>query len=510
MNRQLDNKNWIESTTKCENNNSIEITLITVAKTKVKTLIKTTIKYANDQLANAIIANRKMNIYKVIAVVARTGKVFHGMDMPYITGKGITLPFKAFISVHEVNAYGDSELKKEINLTSKVIGTDCLEITCENNLNLSGRIEQIISHITVETKLPKYAYPWKENIEAQEEQHVSRETVKGNKRMKAQIEIGKIITGKTHDGNNVKMNCINLFEVNGQATALFEIIGKEHLKVSVTIANRPNKKSQETIKYLTTNWKHVIKIIRNPALIRFTNLEKIKVKTYNEETDKNDFEIRVSRKEVEFKDNRYYINDWQSCKIDRLYNYIFYNRSRVMKKAHKMINKYKKHDVIIPLSLAIKYYAKCERVYQGTAKNEVEATKEVLKEINQFLNIEEKLIHYSIPYACYKDHFEDAVKCYEKYIDICEKEYNKETKCMDLVLRIRRKLIEYDNFIFDDTYDKIMKCEQVIYRPHLDNLEEKIGKREISKEEKELQIKNILNKTLIIEDYQAIIDVLND
>lgn len=60
--------------------------------------------------------------------------------------------------------------------------------------------------------------------------------------MKAQIEIGKIITGKTHDGNNVKMNCINLFEVNGQATALFEIIGKEHLKVSVTIANRPNKK----------------------------------------------------------------------------------------------------------------------------------------------------------------------------------------------------------------------------------------------------------------------------
>lgn len=245
-------------------------------------------------------------------------------------------------------------------------------------------------------------------------------------------------------------------------------------------------------------------------MIRFTNLEKIKVKTYNEETYKNDFEIRVSRTEVEFKDNRYYINDWQSCKIDRLYNYIFYNHSRVMKKAHKMISKYKKHDVIIPQSLAIKYYAKCERVYQGTAKNEVEATKEVLKEINQFLNIEEKLIHYSIPYTCYKDHFEDAVKCYEKYIDICKKEYNNETKCMDFVLRIRRTLIEYDNFIFDDTYDKIMKCKQVIYRPHLYNVEEKIGKREISKEEKELQIKNFLNKTLIIEDYQTILDILND
>lgn len=158
MNRRLYNKNWIENTTKYVNNNIIEITLITSANTKVKTLIKATIKYDNEQLANSIIANRKMNIYKVIAVVAGTGKVFNGMDMSYITGKGITLPFKADISVHEFNAYGDSELKKEIYLTSKVIGTDCLEIICENNLNLSGRIEQIISHITFETKLPKYAY----------------------------------------------------------------------------------------------------------------------------------------------------------------------------------------------------------------------------------------------------------------------------------------------------------------------------------------------------------------
>lgn len=162
MNRQLYNKNWKERTTKYADNNTIEITLITSAKTEVKTLIKTIIKYDNEQLANAIIANRKMNIYKVIAVVACTGKVFNGMDMTYRTGKGITLPFQASISLHEVNVYGDSELKKEINLTSKVIGTDCLEITCENNLNLSGRIEQIISHITFETKLPRCAYTCKE------------------------------------------------------------------------------------------------------------------------------------------------------------------------------------------------------------------------------------------------------------------------------------------------------------------------------------------------------------
>lgn len=505
------NKNWKENTMKLEDN-TLEITLTTVAKAAYRTHIKATVTCANEEIMNALITARKMNIYKVIAFLSEYCRVMNCMDMANMSGtKGITLPFSIELKTYKMDFFNNLTVTNHVNCTSKVIGTDALEVVCNATEYHKDEIDVMsVSNITVETKLPKYAYPWKENIEVQEEQHVSRETVKGNKRMKAQIEIGKIITGKTHDGNNVKMNCINLFEVNGQATALFEIIGKEHLKVSVTIANRPNKKSQETIKYLTTNWKHVIKIIRNPALIRFTNLEKIKVKTYNEETDKNDFEIRVSRKEVEFKDNRYYINDWQSCKIDRLYNYIFYNRSRVMKKAHKMINKYKKHDVIIPLSLAIKYYAKCERVYQGTAKNEVEATKEVLKEINQFLNIEEKLIHYSIPYACYKDHFEDAVKCYEKYIDICEKEYNKETKCMDLVLRIRRKLIEYDNFIFDDTYDKIMKCEQVIYRPHLDNLEEKIGKREISKEEKELQIKNILNKTLIIEDYQAIIDVLND
>lgn len=113
MNRQLYNKNWKERTTKYADNNTIEITLITSAKTEVKTLIKTIIKYDNEQLANAIIANRKMNIYKVIAVVACTGKVFNGMDMTYITGKGITLPFQASISLHEVNVYGDSELKKK-------------------------------------------------------------------------------------------------------------------------------------------------------------------------------------------------------------------------------------------------------------------------------------------------------------------------------------------------------------------------------------------------------------
>lgn len=38
----------------------------------------------------------------------------------------------------------------------------------------------------------------------------------------------------------------------------------------------------------------------------------------------------------------------------------------------------------------------------------------------------------------------------------------------------------------------------------------KLEKEEISKEEKELQIKNFLNKTLIIEDYQTILDILND
>lgn len=535
MNRQLDNKNWKESTTKYEDNSTIEITLITAANTKVKTLIKTTIKYDNDQTANAIIANRRMNIYKVIAVVARNGYVAPGMEMPYLTGKGITLPFKANISVHEVNTNGDSELKKEINLTSKVIGTDCLEITCEHKVNINGRIEETISHITFETKLPKYAYTWKEeNIEeqkeeitaeAQEEQNVSRETMKtdtekGNKNMKAQIEVGKIITATTHDCNRIKLRCINLFKVNGQATALFEIVGKEHLKVSVTIAD---KKGRETMKYITTNWKQVIKIIRNPALISFTKLEKIKVKLYNEETDKNDFEIRVGRKQVEFKDNRYFINSWESCNIYRLYCYIFYNRARVMKKAHKMIRQYKKHDINIPLSLAIKYYAAAEKVYMGTAKNEEEATKDAAKEIYQILNKEEKLIHYSIPYSCYKDqHFEEAIDMYGKYIDISEKEYNKETKCMDFVLRIKKSLMEYDNFIFESTYDKIMRCKRVIYREHLNKIEDElgiykngygtyweIGKREIS-EEKENKIKNILNKTLVIESYQTILDVLND
>lgn len=93
---------------------------------------------------------------------------------------------------------------------------------------------------------------------------------------------------------------------------------------------------------------------------------------------------------------------------------------------------------------------------------------------------------------------------------------------MDFVLRISRKLLEYDNFIFDDTYDKIMRCDKVIYRTHLCRLEYELGvveitdgkycekgKKEIGKE-KEQQIKEILNNTLVIEDYQSILDMLKD
>lgn len=600
MNRQLDTKNWKESTTKYENNNTIEITLITAANTKVKTMIKTTIKYNNDKIANAIIANRKMNIYKVIAVVARKGQVFNGMEMPYLTGKGITLPFSASISVHEVNAYGDSELIKEINLTSKVIGTDCLEISCENTLNLNGRTEQINSNITFETKLPKYAYDWNvaseeqaqeeeqvqeeeqaqegknkmqtikakyrlyhqyelknknneialikfeertehkecnndltiliqteyginaeemlqnklstvidtivnpskmtenkivnlkvvnaaskngriyyellitrnswkfrannqgEFIEGdlnnpeymlhnytvrditlttpqatakQEESNVSRETSddqkethtnRESKNMKMQLIEGKIKSVTTHDGSKEKIKCINLFHANDKGTALFEIVGKEHLKLSVTL----DKQYGDALLELVTNWDKIIKLIRNPYFLKYSAYNTIKVRLYNEKTDKSDFEIRIGRQDVEFKDNRYFINGWSSLKLSEnnqgyLYNYIFYNRARVMRKAHKMVKKYKKHDVIIPLSLAIKYYANCEKVYQGTAKNEEEATREIKKEINRHLN-KEKLIHYSIPYAWYKDqHFEDAVKFYDKYIEICEKNITK-------------------------------------------------------------------------------------
>lgn len=402
---------------------------------------------------------------------------------------------------------------------------------CKYKERIGSKYEQ-----TVETKLPKYAYTWKEQSneemeeqtqeqEQQKETNVSRETSDEKnevKNMKMQVAVDKINSVTTHDGNRVKIKCINLFHSNGNGIAVFEILGKEYLKLSVTISNQADKNYDDTLIYLCTNWNKIIKIVRNPLLIETTNLEKIKVRLYDENKDKSDFEIRVSRKEVEFKDNRYYINGWESCNIDRLYNYIFYNRSRVMKKAHKMIRKYKKHDIIIPLYLAIKYNAKCEKVYQGTAKNEEEATKEVTKEINQLLNKEEKLIHYSIPYSCYKDHFEDAVKCYDKYVDICEKEYNKETKCMDFVLRIRRKLLEYDNFIFESTYDKIMRCNKVIYRTHLYKLEDELGveknatgsywekgKKEINAE-KEQQIKEILKKTLIIEEYQTIVDVMND
>lgn len=532
------NKNWKENTMKLEDN-TLEITLTTVAKAAYRTHIKATVTCANEKIMNAMITARKMNIYKVIAFLSEYCRVMNCMDMANMSGtKGITLPVSIELKTYKMDFFNNCTATNHVKCTSKVIGTDALEVVCNATEYHKDEIDVMsVSNITVETKLPKYAYQWtkeieeedltikteqkeeteaqeeqevpeqkEETAEPQEEQNVSCETSpekKGIKTMK-QIEIHKIIATTTHDGNHIKINCINLFKVNGQATALFEIVGKEHLKFSVTISNLPAKKYPDILKYLTENWKQVIKIIRNPYLIRFTKLDMIKVKLYNEEKDTNDFEIRLRRNEVEFKDDRYFINSWESCTIkdEYLYNYIFYSRARVMKKAHKMIKEYKKHNINIPLSFAIKYYAKAEKVYMGTAKNEEEATKELEKEMYQPLNKEEKRIHYSIPYSCYKgQNFEKAVNLYGKYMDIVEKEYNKETKCMDFEIRIKKVLMKYDNFIFANTYDKIMMCERVIYRPHLEKLEEEM---------EESEIKNILNKTLIIEDYQTIIDVLND
>lgn len=527
MNRQLRNKNWIETTINMDKHNVMEITLTTVADKNVKTHIVAQIYYKNKKVADAIMAGRRMNIYKTIATLAEFGKVWENMDTTFYTGKGITLPLKIKINVYDMFRDNGTKLVKVVELDSTVTEEDTLDIYCR----CCERTEMKESKITFKTKLPKYVNEQEmtqnenkaQTIEPAEPEKQEPQNKCKSAKVKNQLTLYKTVTVKTHEGKRITLMCNNIFKNNNQtATAILKVVGREHLTIDVTITTS----EEDPIDVLQTKWKQICNIIRKPHLMKSTKFESLRIREYNSKKEIFDFEITLDREKIYWYDSRLQSQNLNSCDLmdalDKNSDYIFYNPSRVMHCAWDMVKTYKKSGKELNIGIAIKYFAAAEKVYQGVYQDITAATREISREILLLTKDKSTKIFYSIPYYVYKNHFEDALKFYERYITVLSKNYSKETKSMDLELVIERKQYVYDNYINEKMYDRLMKAEKILYRTHFDEIKKEmgvyfngygtyweIGKREISKD-KEEKLKKLLRHTYIINDYDEIINMMQE
>lgn len=340
---------------------------------------------------------------------------------------------------------------------------------------------------------------------------------------KNQLTLYKTVTVKTHEGNRLTLMCNNIFKNNNQtATAILKVVGREHLTIDMTITTS----EEDPIDALQTNWKQLCNIIRKPHLMKSTKFESLRVRKYNSKKEIFDFEITLDQEKIYWYDSRLQSQSLNSCSLidalDKNSDYIFYNPARVMHCAWDMVKTYKKAGKELNIGIAIKYFAAAEKVYQGVYRDITAATREISREILLLTKDKSVKISYSIPYPAYKSHFEDALNFYERYITVVSKNYNKETKSMDLELVIERKNYVYDNYINEKMYDRLMKAENILYRTHFEEIKKEmgvyfngygtyweIGKREISKD-KEDKLKKLLRHTYIIDDYDDIINMLQE
>lgn len=476
MNRQLRGKKWIESTTKYEDDNTLKITLVTLANTSTKTMISATINYANDNIAEALKACRKMNIYKVIATLAECGKVWDGMDESNYVGKGFTLPCDGVIEKYVLYRDGSQKLISTTNFESKVDGENKLTVTCEDTRHINDRDEKIITHTTVETKLPAYAY--EENKEEHEEQveNVTSEisivqapaTTK-----KFTTHTGKKVTGTLiEQWDNGEHSAAKLYDMGNNKELLLAIYTRLSTMVSADII-------------LDKQLNAILKLMKHPEKICDTQIEKIIVRYYEKgEKDTSILRMEINDQEIHYKwSGNLKVDMYTTEAWDKNSEYIFYNRKRVMFTAWNLRKAYLKQGKNIPLSLCIKYAVGQERFYQGIYSSFEEATKEPSKPILDILHQksesvttpekrQERTIKYSIPYRLFKSSEKgglyELITYFDGAIEETDRNYNKSTKEMEFTFKITSDSYkEARRFGYDeDTFDNVVSSTKICFLNH--------------------------------------------
>lgn len=467
MNRQLRGKKWIESTTKYEDDNTLKITLVTLAKTSTKTMISATINYANDNIAEALKACRKMNIYKVIATLAECGKVWDGMDESNYVGKGFTLPCNGVIEKYKLYSDGSKKLISTTNFESNICDENKLTVTCEYTQHINDRDEKMITHATVETKLPPYAY------EEKKEEH---ETSLVQAPAPTKIFI-------THTGKKVKSELIDSWNNGDHQAAMLYNLG-DNKELMIAIYTKMSTQVNADI-ILSNRIKDILKLIRHPHEICDTQIDKIVVRYYRQGKIKDElFKLDINAAEIEYewKDGLKVKMSTDEAETKQS-EYFFYNRKRVMKSAWELRTVYQKKNIDIPFSLCLRYAVSQERYYQGLYKTFEEATKESSKQILDILHQksepvptpekrQERTIKYSIPYRLFKSSEKgglyELITYFDGAIEETDRNYNKSTKEMEFTFKITSDSYkEARRFGYDeDTFDNVVSSTKICFLNH--------------------------------------------